>query len=243
MKKILSLLVLLLILGFTPLLASCSLDDLKKTAKNIASELELGDFDNKGHYKKDTVFHINGDISYDAETTYYSFDLKFKKDGSLVVTNLSTKEEQNYSYVVTSNLITVSKEDADDEYYYLYDDIIIVPLSMTIMGERLVLGYLPGNKDGVVVSERSKSVIGYIFEITVKKDDVPAVFTGKNTSLGRYIKVYKNGEIDKNTKGEYKYQYLKSDQITGFDSSEAGVKIVDVTVSNKTFKAPLFVNE
>lgn len=245
MRKIAHLFSILLIFGLIFTLTSCSLSSILSDVNSTVNSLivELEGFDSNGHFKKDTTYHVNGNMSYEENITYYSLDYIFGSDGKLKIIDLSKKEEDKYyDYVVINNLIKITSNGVD-EYLDIYGDVIAIPVELTLNNKRIYLGSVVGTKDGVVVSEKSKSIAGYHIELNVSKDDVPAVLTGSNTSKGMYYKIYQNGVLDTNSKGEYRYYYLNADQVPGFDSSEIGIKLVDVTINKKVYKAVLRVTE
>lgn len=215
-KKILS---STLVIASSFALASCSfLDTL------LGTQLAIKD----GKFIEDTTYNLNLSVNLGPEfgTSYLSLKFEFDTEGTMKETNLKDSTASEYPYTVDKDLIILG-EDGKSGYLNYFGDLI---------GYDALIAVGTAVKDGVTVSDKSAtSVIGYICRLSVDVGDVPAVFTGDKDSKGCYYEVYQNGTVST------KEKYLSADQISGFDSSVKGSKVVDVTIGNKTTKQPLYV--
>jgi len=220
--------------------AGCSmLNNAQKNVQTVINDVKDSfEIDSNGHFKEEKKYDINGSI--EGTESLYSYNYIFKTNGDVECKDLAKDKSETYTYTVNKNLIIID-EGEYKTYIDYFEDVIVVPIETHINGDRMYLGCVCGNLSGVAVSQRSKSTLGYHIELNVNVGDLPAVLTGKSTSKGNYIKIYKNGTIYSKSSGEYYYSYINSDQVVGFDTTKEGEYIVDVTISKVVYKAVLRV--
>lgn len=226
MKKLLAFLMALVIIPCALLFTSCD---------KIKNFIEQDIVDTNGLFKKQAVYNINQKIG----DNYMSAKITFEHDGtgSLAVQGDEGKSGKIDSYKVNGNLIEYVS-DGKTQYFDYYKDFIAIPLILSIGDTAGYLGSFIGVREGQVISERSSTeIIGYHVLIYVNKDSLPAVFTGKEDSKGSYVTYYKNGTVSD------KVGYLSADQVFNFDSSEVGIKVIDVSIQGKKYKTILNVVE
>ena len=194
-----------------------------------------------GHFKEDTNY--SGSLGdFDVQT-----DFKFNKDGTgSIVIKMSVggevhEEAQEFTYKIDGSIISITStnEDGTESTEYLYFFKEVVAYEMRLFGMSLPICC---TQEGEAVSQNSSTkIIGYFFDISVNKGDLINVFNGKKesettaASKGKAYAVYANGTISADP------GYLNADQIIGFDSTEKGVKVVEVKIGNKNYKALLHV--
>lgn len=202
--------------------------------------------DKEGHLKQDATF--KGDLGE------LEMDLNFtlKEDGSFVlsmktkISGILSEESTSGTYKIDKNLVALTTNDegkSETEYAYIYKGMLVYPINFFGTTIPIIC-----TQEGVAVSQQSSNkVVGYCFTISVSKDDVESVINGKAQTLdsdgyiidtgskGQCYAIYANGTTSE------KPIPINKDQITGFNSSEKGVVVVDVKIGIKSYKAPMYV--
>ena len=219
--------------------------DIRLACFGLKGFKEITTFDDNGHFKEEVTY--NFDLSF--ITDNFMITINFKKDGSAVLKSMTKDESRTFdaTYKYVNGFIEFKYQDTDSndqiEYIDYHDDVMCFALTTFNNGERFVVTYALGAKQGSAVSQKEKKVLGYHFELTVLKGDEINVFDGTKNSKGYYITYYENGTFEKDSDEHFVLRYLNHDQIKGFDSSTAGIKWVEVTAENNTYKVPLYVCE
>ena len=223
MKKLLALIMAFILLPCAILLTSC--DKIK--------DLIDQDIVKNGLFKKETVYNVNETVA----DIRLSATITFNPDGTgTLVNNETSTTETITDYEITKNVLKyVSK--GKTSYCDYYKDFIGIPAVLSVSDEFVCLGAFTAVREGQVVSERSSTdLAGYHFDLYVKQGTTAAAFTGDNKSKGYAYRYAKNGELNVESP-----IYLAADQISGYDSSTVGQKIVEVSVKGSKYKAILNV--
>lgn len=230
MKKIfIALFCLMLVFG----LASCQAKDAIEKVKEVL------EFDSNDHFKKEVTYNFDMSMIEEGAMT----QLTFKTDGECVAKSITKDKTENfnYTYKYVNGYIELNLEEGHLEYLKYNGDILCFAVSGYFGGTRTALTFLLGIKEGSAVSQKEKKVLGYMFDLVVEKGDEINVFNGTDKSKGYYVTYYQNGTFEKDGSEHFVMNYLNSDQIKGFNSSEEGIVWVEVTVQNNVYKVPLYV--
>ena len=238
MKNILKKVILTtLCLGGTLAVSGCDLSTLfankEKTVNDaVDSVTDSVVVSSEGYFRKEKVFNANGNGQ--------SYTLTFDTTGGLKVKDLSDDSVKDFDYKIYDNLIETKTKGENPEINYIdyCEDILFIPKYNRYENNRMLFaGGMCAILEGVVASERASTTIGYHTELSFKVGDLPAVLTGKKGSNGYCYAIKKNGTWKEKTDTADKY--LKADAIASedFDTSQAGSKLVNVTINSKTYKA------
>lgn len=198
----------------------------------VAQKYDGDAVDSSGHFKSETLFHFLKTVD-DKKMEY-----TFASDGTLTTKNVWSEETASYTYKVDGNIIEIKDSANNVTYLDYYQNVLAHPAYENGEFKNASMGYLDGYAAAL---QSSSSVLGYHFELNVSVGDQKSVFTtSKSTSKGLAYPIYANATI-KNDKSNSAVKYVKADYIQGdtFDTSTAGVKIIDIKMDNKDYKAVL----
>lgn len=237
-------------------LSSCEFDLQSIFSDNSALQSLVESYQNEyvpnesGFLSTEAVFYGEKSTAIDSDKTLnVDTTMTLSTDGTYTVVNefsYTSATSTDYSagnstttavgtYFIDETVMTIEVTSVND---------VLVDYSPTYFTYYGVAIYLDGmllHRDGYDFSSQTHTLMGYQFVISVAKDDTTAVFTGDATSKGKYFEIYYDGTFDK-VDNKINYQYISSEMISGFDTSEVGAVKVTVVVSGITYKAMMIVS-
>lgn len=211
-----------------------------KTNDAAQQASDLTTFDDNGHFRNEKTYHFTNN---EAGT---QVDYKFETNGKLTTKDVATNETFEYTYKAISNLIEIKDSKDKIQYIDFYDDVLYHPVnfaSSSREGYATFVGGAIGYRDGVTISSRGTSVIGYHIDLQASVGDTKAVFSReKETSKGIAYPIFANATFEASLKNS-KVLPVDDSMITQgvIDTTKTGNQVIDVVVNKKTYKAVLRV--
>ena len=211
-------------------LVACDFNAFKKKVDTEANKIvtkanqAVDGIDKNGHFEEDRSYlcNISGELNI-------SLRITFKKNGDSQIINVADNSvTTEYTYKAEGNLITcTNKANSKLSYYYLYGDVIV---------EASAIANICATREGVAVSQRGTSIIGYVAYVSLNKGDVQAVLCDDKSNTNYYYKVLAKGDIS-TSKSRIIY-----DQLGKFDTSKEGTYVTTITINKKLYPAIVSVS-